>query len=40
MRKSRFTEAQIVPVSREWDAGAQTAALMRRHAVTDQTLYR
>ena len=40
MRKSRFSEQQIVAVLQEWDAGAKIADLVRRHGVTEQTLYR
>jgi len=40
MRKSRFTEEQIVGVLREHDAGAQTPELCRRHGTSPQTLYR
>ena len=40
MRKSRFSELQIVAVLQEWDAGAKIADLVRRHGVTEQTLYR
>jgi putative transposase len=40
MRKSRFTEEQIVQVLQEWDKGAKLADLVRRHGVTEQTLYR
>jgi len=40
MRKSRFTEEQIVQVPQEWDAGAKISDLVRRLGVTEQTLYR
>jgi putative transposase len=40
MKKSRFTDEQIVQVLQEWDTGAKVAELVRRHGVTEQTLYR
>jgi putative transposase len=40
MKKSRFSEEQIVGILQEWDAGGKIADLVRRHGVTDQTLYR
>jgi putative transposase len=40
MRKSRFSETQIIQVLQEWDAGAKVADLIRRHGVAEQTLYR
>jgi putative transposase len=40
MKKSRFSEEQIVAILQEWDAGAKLVDLVRRHSVTEQTLYR
>jgi putative transposase len=40
MKKSRFSDEQIVAVLHEWDAGGKVPDLVRRHGVTAQTLYR
>ena len=39
MRRSRFTENQIIAVLREHDAGVKTAELCRKHGITDATFY-
>ena len=40
MRKSRFTEEQIIGVLGEQESGATTAAVCRRHGISEQTFYR
>ena len=40
MRKSRFSEAQIVGILKEHAAGEPTGSLCRRHGISQQTLYR
>lgn len=40
MRKSRFTEAQIVGVLHEGAAGANVKELCRRHGIAEKTYYR
>ena len=40
MRRSRFTQEQIVGVLQEHEAGATKAALCRQHGIGEQTFYR
>jgi putative transposase len=40
MRKSRFSEEQIVGIVKEHAAGEPTGSLCRRHGISQQTLYR
>ncbi len=39
MRRSRFSEEQIIGMLKEADAGAATAELCRRHGISPATFY-
>jgi len=39
MKRSRFTEEQIIGVLKEQELGAKTADLCRKHGVSEQTFY-
>lgn len=40
MRKSRFTEEQIIGILQEVERGAEARAVCRRVGITEQTFYR
>ena len=40
MRKSRFTEAQIIGMFKEQEAGLPTAELCRKHGLSPATFYK
>ena len=40
MKRSRFSEEQIIGILREQEAGAKTADVCRRHGVSSATFYK
>ena len=39
MKRSRFTEEQIIAILRDQEAGAKTADVCRRHGLSEATFY-
>ena len=39
MKRSKFTEEQIIGILREQEAGAKTAELCRQHGISSATFY-
>ena len=40
MKRSRFTEEQIIGILKEQEAGAKTADVCRKHGISDVTFYK
>ena len=40
MKRSKFTDEQILAIVREGEAGRKVADLVRTHGITEQTYYR
>ena len=39
MKRSRFSEEQVIAILREHEAGLKTAELCRKHAISEATFY-
>lgn len=39
MKRTRFTETQIIAILKEADSGMQVKELCRKHGISDQTYY-
>ena len=40
MKRSRFSDEQIIAIVKEQEAGAKTADLCRKHGISDATFYK
>ena len=40
MKRSRFSDEQIIAIVKEQDAGSKTADLCRKHGISDATFYK
>ncbi|CUW39521.1 putative transposase of ISMex1, IS3 family (ORF 1) [Magnetospirillum sp. XM-1] len=40
MKRSRFTEEQIIGILKEQEAGAKTVDVCRKHGISDATFYK
>ncbi len=40
MKRSRFSEEQIIGILKEQEAGAKTAEVCRKHGISDATFYK
>ena len=40
MKRSRFSEEEIIAILREQEAGAKTVEVCRKHGISDATFYK